>query len=102
VRLAPRGAADYLRRVETDWLPLARRLGMQLVGAYASGLGNAAEAILIWALRDFDHWQAVERANADSDVARWRASLKGVAHDWRNVLLFPGPQSPLQSRGNAA
>jgi hypothetical protein len=97
VSVEPRRVEDYLSRVESGWLPIAERFGMQLVGAYRTGLRNDSEALLIWALRDFEHWAEVERASEESAARQWRESTSDIVQDWASVLLVPAPAAPLQT-----
>jgi hypothetical protein len=97
VKTVPRRVEQYLAALEAEGLALAQGLGMRLVGAFRTGLCNDSEAVVIWALDDFDHWAAVENANRSDAVRRWRSQLSGVVRDWENVLLMPAPKAPLQT-----
>jgi hypothetical protein len=97
VQVTPRRAEDYLALLQAEGLAPAEALGMQLVGAFRTGLCNDSEAIVIWALRDFDHWASVEKAAREEPMQRWRAAASTLARDWQNFLLLPGSRSPLQT-----
>jgi hypothetical protein len=97
VKTVPRRVEQYLAALEDEGLAIAQGLGMRLIGAFRTGLCNDSEAVVIWALDDFDHWAAVENANRSDAVRRWRSQLSGVVRDWENVLLMPAPKAPLQT-----
>jgi hypothetical protein len=98
IRIAPGQAKTYLDLFEQHWLPVAERIGLQLVGAYRTAMTNDSEVIVFWAMKDWDTWADVEIAyETDERVAAWRARTRDVAIDWRNKLLSPAPLHPLHT-----
>jgi len=101
LQVTPRRVEDYLARLGNEGMAAHEAQGMRLVGAFRTGLCNDSEAIVIWALRDFDHWVGIEKAqrsaHGDGALSRWRESLAGLVRDWESLLLLPGPKSPLQT-----
>ena len=96
IRVAPGQARAYLELFERHWLPVAERIGLQLVGAYRTAMLNDSEVIVLWAMKDWDTWADVEMAyETDEGVASWRARTRDLAIDWRNKLLSPAPLHPL-------
>jgi hypothetical protein len=95
VKVEPRTAGTYFERLEREFLPIARRLGMRLVGSYKTASKNDSEAINVWTLSDFDQWAAVEEAyQSDPELQQWIASTEGLVHDWERSVLFPHPACP--------
>jgi hypothetical protein len=80
---------QYLEAVATDWLPVATRRGLVLVGAYRTAMRDT-EAVLLWglsALRDFtrhlrDFWSAAE-------TRAWAEAARAWRTDYRETLLIP-------------
>jgi hypothetical protein len=98
VQLRPAGARDYLSRLHQEWLPIASRIGLHLVGAYRTAMVNGSEAIVLWAMDDWEAWAGVEIAyEEDAEVARWRQASAGLVVDWRGKLLAPAPLCPLNT-----
>ena len=98
VQVVPRQAGAYLSMLEQEWLPVATGIGLHLVGAYRTAMVNGSEAVVIWAMDDWDAWAAVEIAyESDDDVARWRERSRAVVVDWRAKLLAPAPLCPLNT-----
>src|SRR5438093_9211113 len=96
IRIAPAQARTYLDLLERHWLPVAERIGLQLCGAFRTAMVNDSEVIAVWAMKDWDTWAEVEIAyEEDAEVAAWRARARGIALDWRNKLMCPGPKHPL-------
>jgi len=98
VQIRPGGARDYLARLHQEWQPIALRIGLQLVGAYRTAMVNGSEAIVLWAIKDWETWADIEAAyESDAEVARWRQASAGLVIDWRAKLLAPAPLSPLNT-----
>ena len=98
VQIVPRRAGAYLSMLEQEWLPVAERIGLRLVGAYRTAMVNGSEAVVIWAMEDWDTWAAIEVAyEEDDEVARWRDRTSRVVVDWRSKLLAPAPLCPLNT-----
>lgn len=83
------GKADaYLDAVATRWLPVARRRGLCLVGAWRTAMRDT-EAVLLWglpALRDYtrhlaDYWSSPETLVWAETARAWRT-------DYRETLLI--------------
>jgi hypothetical protein len=98
VQVAPGRAAEYQQRLHVQWQPEAEHLGLQLVGCYKTEMRNDSEVVVIWALRDFAHWAAVEAAlGVDPAALRWQAATAGLVENVETWLLTPDARSPLQT-----
>lgn len=98
VTVPPGTAGDLLAAVGEVGLPAVGALGVQAVGAYEVAMGDASEALLLWALPDWATWVAYERAWADGGrLAAWRDTLLGLGARWRRQLLLDAPLSPLRT-----
>lgn len=98
VTVPPGTAGDLLAAVGEVGLPAVGALGVQAVGAYEVTMGDASEALLLWALPDWATWVAYERAWADGGrLAAWRDTLLGLGARWRRQLLLDAPLSPLRT-----
>ena len=98
VQCAPGTAKTYLSMLEQEWLPVAERLGLTLLGAYRTVMVNASEAVVIWAIDTWERWADIEIAyDEDAEVARWRDRSKDVALDWRGKLMVDSPLNPLKT-----
>ncbi len=98
IHIHPGQAKSYLAAMEQEWVPVARDLGLHLTGAYRTSMRNDSECIVIWAIRDWKTWAAVEKAyERDPRVAVWRRRTDGLAIDWFNHLMVSGPHSTTQT-----
>ena len=96
----PGRAPAVLEAVERHRLPLARRFGWRLVGAYRTALVHDSEVIVIWAVPTFAAWATFEAAvagGADEDVLAWHSAVAGDVRDWRNKLLVASDLSPIKT-----
>jgi hypothetical protein len=95
----PAGAAtEFLAAVREESVPAHEALGLQLVGAYRVAMVNDSEALVIWAIPDWDSWAGLERAWLDpaGGLARWRATAVALGADWRRTLMVDAPLGPLR------
>jgi hypothetical protein len=98
IKVTPGQAKSYLSMLEQEWLPVARELGMELLGAYKTAMRNDSECIVIWAIREWEDWAKVEMANETSArVATWRRRTNGVALDWMTHLMCSAARSTTQT-----
>jgi hypothetical protein len=98
VQVVPGHAKTYLAMLEQDWMPIAGRIGLQLVGAYRTAMVNDSEVIVIWSIDSWERWGDIEAAfDDDTSVARWRRRTEGVAIDWRAKLLVDSELNPLKT-----
>ena len=96
IQVVPGQAPTYLALLREHWLPVAERLGLELVGAFRTAMVNDSEVICVWAIQTWDGWADLEIAyESDPDVARWRLHTQGLVRDWRNTLMCAAPQSGL-------
>jgi hypothetical protein len=97
IQVAPGQAKTYLSMLEDEWLAPAKQIGLHLTGAYRTAMRNDSEVFLIWAIRDWQTWANVEKANdADPRVATWRRRTQGMAIDWLSHCMVSAPLSPTQ------
>jgi hypothetical protein len=98
VRVVPGQAKAYLAMLEQEWMPIASRLGLQLVGAYRTAMVNDSEVIVICAVDTWERWADIEAAiDDDVSIGRWRRRIEGVAIDWRAKLLVDSELNPLRT-----
>jgi len=88
-------AADYLAMMEREWLPVLRRLGLEVVGAF-EGLMTDTEAVALWAIPGLDAYRAyLEHRLTDAGFATWRRSAREFVTSWRETLWHPAAGTPL-------
>jgi hypothetical protein len=98
ITIAPGRARDYLSALEQEWLPVAGRIGLRLLGAYRTAMVNDSEAVVIWAIETWDAWAMAQAAlDDDPEVKRWRRHTSGLALDWRGKLIVDSPLNPLKT-----
>jgi hypothetical protein len=98
VSIAPGRAREYLALVEFEWLPIADRIGLRLLGAFRTAMVNDSEAVMIWAIDSWETWARVQVAlDGDTEVARWRDRTRALAPDWRGKLIVDSPLNPLKT-----
>ena len=95
INIVPGQAKSYLSMLEQEWIPVAKDLGLHLVGAYRTAMRNDSECFAIWAMREWKDWANYEKAQErDARVAQWRRRTQGVAVDWTSHLMISAPLSP--------
>jgi hypothetical protein len=57
---------------------------------------NDHEAIVIWAMPDWQAWIEYERAWDGDALATWRARLVALGADVRRTLMVDAPLSPMR------
>jgi len=98
----PAGTApDFLAAVAEVAVPAHAALGLDVVGAFRVAMVNDSEAIVIWAVPDWDTWARVEQAwlgvgDAAAVLAPWRRATLACGADWRRTLLVDAPLAPLR------
>ena len=84
--------------LEQEWLPVASRIGLRLLGAYRTAMVNDSEAVVIWAIDTWEAWAVAQEALDDgTEVASWRERVHGLVIDWRGKLLVDSPLNPLKT-----
>jgi hypothetical protein len=98
VSIASGRARDYLGALEQEWLPIADRLGLKLLGAYRTAMVDDSEVVSIWAIETWEAWASAQAAlDDDPDVARWRRDTRGLVLGRRGKLLVDSPLNPLKT-----
>ncbi len=82
-------------------MPAHEALGLDLVGAFRVAMVNDSEAVVIWAIPDWDTWAEVEQAWLAAEagtgpLAAWRAATVALGAGWRRSLLVDAPLAPLR------
>jgi hypothetical protein len=62
---------------------------------------NDSEAVVVWAIPDWETWARVEQAwlglgDGADHLAAWRATTVKLGADWRRSLLVDAPLAPLR------
>jgi hypothetical protein len=98
VTVPPGTSAELLDAVEREGLPAVAGLGLECVGAYAVAMADDSEALLLWAIPDWERWVAYERAlSPDGALASWTKTLLGLGARWKRQLLVDSPLNPLRT-----
>lgn len=94
----PGTAADVLDQVRDAGVDAHASVGMRLVGAFATALGDEDECVLIWSFDRWDDWASAESgAGGGAALARWRAAQRDVVVRRRRMLLADAPLSPTRT-----
>jgi L-rhamnose mutarotase len=93
----PGKAREYIDRVEKDWLPVAKSLGMECIGAYRTAMRNDTEVLMIWAFKDYAAWGKAELALDGAPGQKWRASVEDIVTHELAHLMASAPKSPTQT-----
>jgi hypothetical protein len=88
---------DYLRALETEYLPLARARGLALLGCFADVL-RPNRALCLCSFRSWDHVrERMEALDADAELARWSRRCEELLEDTEAWLLAPPPAGVLRT-----
>jgi hypothetical protein len=95
VGVTPGEAPAFLRRVEAEWAPRLKSVGVELTGAYRTLLRDDSEAVLIWSCPTWENWAAAERDIDQSDWGKqWRAGVRDIVTSFRTDIMCSAPRSP--------
>lgn len=98
VQVRPGTAWDYVELVRQEGADVLGRFGWQLIGAFVTSMRNDSEAILLWAIPQWEQWAELEKAQrTDKGLVDWRARQSTLAIDWERCLLVDAPLSPLRT-----
>jgi hypothetical protein len=98
VPVRPGSAWDYLELVREAAAPVHGRYGWELIGAWVTAMRNDSEALLLWAIPQWEQWGALEAAQrTDDDLVAWRAHASKFSDDWERFLLVDAPLGPLRT-----
>jgi hypothetical protein len=98
VGVVPGEARNYLAAVESELVPLMGRLGATLIGAYRTAMRDDSEVLLIWAIRDWRTWSALETGLDEDPAARaWRDRTRAIAPQYSSHLMCSAPLSPTET-----
>src|SRR5262245_44310674 len=99
------GMAGLLEAVERDYLPLAARHDIRLVGYWQvpPGHGTWPTAVAVWEYDDFGHYvRVLERMygerDADPALRRWHEGLGGWVESSDGMVCYPSKLSPSVAR----
>lgn len=91
------GELDGFTEALKEYVPIAERHGMRLVGSWRTVVGTIPEVTDLWAFDNLDHFEKVRQAMAE-DPERQRAYAKAQSYVARATfkLISALPFSPLQ------
>lgn len=86
---APGRVDDYLDAIARDWVPVARRRGLALAGAWRTAMRDT-EAVLLWCLPTLaDFTRHLRDVRSAPDTRAWIAHARAWRTDYRETLLIP-------------
>ena len=78
-------------------VPAYESFGFQLVGAFVTAMVNDDEALLLWAVPEWDNWARFEDAHGvDSALTNWHRASADIVTGRHRVLLVDAPLSPMR------
>ncbi len=91
-------APGYLEALEQRFLPVSRRYGWQLVGAYRVAM-RPRQVLTLFAFREWSEMSELLAARASDPALReWFAYRDGVVEKVEELVLLPGRLNPLGIR----
>jgi hypothetical protein len=98
IGLRPGQAKPFLERVEGEWAPYLKTLGVELAGAYRTLMRDNSEAILIWSCKTWEGWaSAEEEIDQGARGEAWRASVRDLITSFRTDVMVSAPRSPTKT-----
>jgi hypothetical protein len=98
VGVKPGESRDYLDRVEGEWAPYLKTLGIELVGAYRTLLRDDSEAILVWSCPNWENWAEAEKEIDMGGKGRaWREATRPIVTNFRTDIMCSAPRSPTKT-----
>ena len=99
--LKPGELASLFEAVEGDYLPLAARHGIRLVGYWqvAPGQGTVPQAVGVWELDDFAHYVRVQSRlfgdeDPDPELRAWHEGLGRFVTSTDGLVCLPSKLTP--------
>ncbi|MBI3744469.1 MAG: hypothetical protein HY261_09330 [Chloroflexi bacterium] len=94
IECKPANVSRYMETTIDGW-PIARRLGLEPIGAYQSAFRDF-EVLNIWALKDWQAWATFQESQSgDPKFQAWTAKLSALRTRWEAKLLTPVSWCPL-------
>ncbi len=100
-KVKPGAMPDLLEAVEHQYLPLAEKHGVRLLGYWqvAPGQGSWPEAVAVWELDDFTHYtRLVQRTfsepDLDPNLRDWHHGLGEWVESSQGMVCLPSRLSP--------
>jgi hypothetical protein len=97
--VAPENTEKYLELFQTDYLPGARKRGLELVACWhtPTDIGEDVNIKFIWALRDWKQWDQVRHDSVtDLSVWGWVDQAKALRKGGTRRFFLPTEFSPLK------
>jgi hypothetical protein len=86
---------DHLLRLGRDWVPIARRLGLKLIGAYRTLFVNDDQGISIWVAPSWEAWADFEdKRRTDKEALEWRKEVCARGVTWDGRMMAPARSNP--------
>ena len=86
----------FLEAVEEVGRSAFEAFHLELVGAFRVAMRNDTEAVVIWAIPDWNAWSHFEQAWDGAGLSTWRARLVALGADVQRTLLVDAPLSPMR------
>jgi hypothetical protein len=97
VRSRPGCMRDYHAALQAEHLPLAKALGLKLLGAYEHALIPNV-GLNLWVLRGWDQWQALMEQGADSaKMSPWNERWSTWLADIDSFVVAAPPTTALRT-----
>ena len=89
---------DYLKALETEYLPLACARGLALLGCFADVL-RPNRTLCLWSFRSWDHVREAHGGarREDAELVRWSRRCEELLEDTEAWLLAPPPAGVLRT-----
>ena len=98
LRCQPNKALDLLDLANISATTAYEQFGWKLVGAWSTAMRDDDEAILLWALPDWQSWAQAEAAQrSDDGLLAWRSDARRITTDWQRILLVAAPLCPFRT-----
>lgn len=98
IGLKPGESRDFLERVEGEWAPYLKTLGIELAGAYRTLLRDDSEAILVWSCPTWENWAAAEEEiDQGAKGKAWRVAVRPLVTSFKTDIMVSAPRSPTKT-----
>lgn len=98
IKCQPGTAPDLLELASTAAREVHAEFHWKLVGAWTTAMRDDDEAILLWALPDWQAWARFESVQRTHQrILTWRSMVREIATDWQRILLAAAPLCPFRT-----
>lgn len=97
VRVPPGTVRVFLDALAAEGVPALEAWSLRPIGSFRVALRNDTEAVVLWAIPDWETWARFEQAWDGPPLQQWRDRLVALGAHVERTLMVDAPLSPLRT-----